>query len=454
MGGVRVVVVGAGVSGLAAAHRLAGLGAEVVVVDGARRAGGKLRTVELAGGPAEAGADAFLTADPQGGPSAAVMLAGDLGLDLVHPATNRAALVVGGRLAPMPPGTLMGVPSDLRALDGLAAAADRDHDGGRPLLRPDEDAAVGVLVRARLGDEVADRLVDPLLGGVYAGRADNLSLATTVPPLAAACRQEATLTGAVRAALAARPPGGGPVFSTVAGGLSRLVDALVTRLTSYGVEMRLGSPARSLGRNGTRWRIGLGRSTVDADAVVLAVPARPAARLLSDVDGAIATTVGALDYASVALVGLVLPALDLPELSGLLVPATEGFAVKAVTFVDRKWAHAARPGASVIRASIGRYGEVGPLTLDDASLAALAHDELGRLLGGEPLPAPLAVAVHRWGGALPQYAPGHLDRVAAVRAALPAGLALAGAAYDRVGIPACVESGWAAADRAVGELSA
>jgi oxygen-dependent protoporphyrinogen oxidase len=187
-----------------------------------------------------------------------------------------------------------------------------------------------------------------------------------------------------------------------------------------------------------------------ADAVVLAVPARPAGRLLSDVDSAAAAVVGALDYASVALVTLALPDIGLPELSGFLVPATEGFAVKAVTFVDRKWTHAKRTGHTVIRLSLGRYGEEAVLQRDDAALIALAHNELGRLLGGGALPAPVDARVQRWGGALPQYAPGHLDRVAAVRAALPPSIAVAGAAYDRVGIPACVRSGWDAADLLLG----
>ena len=175
-----------------------------------------------------------------------------------------------------------------------------------------------------------------------------------------------------------------------------------------------------------------------ADAVVLAVPGRPAARLLSTVDF--------LDYASVALVTLVLPEVDLPSLTGFLVPAVEGRAVKAATFFDRKWAHLGRAGRTVVRCSLGRYGDPGVLQRSDADLVSLAHADLGALLG-RPLPPPVEAVVNRWGGALPQYPPGHLDRVAALRASLPPTLALAGAAYDGVGIPACIRSGWAAADR-------
>jgi oxygen-dependent protoporphyrinogen oxidase len=154
-----------------------------------------------------------------------------------------------------------------------------------------------------------------------------------------------------------------------------------------------------------------------------------------------------LDYASVALVALALPpGTTLPQLSGFLVPAAEGTLVKAATFVNRKWAELHRAGGPVIvRVSLGRHGEEHRLQHDDDILAATAHAELGKLLG-TPLPTPLGSWVQRWGGGLPQYAPGHLDRVAVARAALPPGLALAGAAYDGVGIPACITSGETAAD--------
>jgi oxygen-dependent protoporphyrinogen oxidase len=182
---------------------------------------------------------------------------------------------------------------------------------------------------------------------------------------------------------------------------------------------------------------------------VLAVPARPAARLLAGVDPDAAAAAGALEYASVALVALALPpGTPVPDLSGFLVPPGAGTLVKAATFVTHKWPRLARDGGPVIvRMSIGRAGEEERLQRDDGDLAAQAHAELGELLG-VPLPPPAASWVQRWGGALPQYAPGHLDRVAAARAALAShrGIALAGAAYDGVGIPACVASGETAAE--------
>ncbi len=445
----RIVVVGGGISGLSAALRLRdGLGPQAVitVVDQADRLGGKLRTRPLLDGYAEAGAETFLTTDP-----AAVELAERVGLGdaLRHPGTTQAALAIDGELHPIPGGTLMGIPADPRSVAEVAPVAAADPDEGRPLLAPGADVSVGALVRARLGEPVLDRLVDPLLGGVYAGRGDDLSLSATVPALAAACRTEPTLTGAVRAALAARPAGGPrQIFATIDGGLSRLVDAVAR---ASGAEIRLGAPVGSLEPAGPGWRVG----GLDADAVVLAVPARPAARLLAPVSPQAAAEVGALDYASVALVTLAVRDAKLPELSGFLVPASQGYAVKALTIFTTKWAHLARPdGLAVLRASVGRYRDTGVLHRTDEDLAALVHAELGALLG-TPLPAPELVRVDRWGGALPQYAPGHLDRVTRARAELlgAQGIALAGAAYDGVGVPACIRSGQAAAERLLDSMA-
>jgi protoporphyrinogen/coproporphyrinogen III oxidase len=218
-----------------------------------------------------------------------------------------------------------------------------------------------------------------------------------------------------------------------------------------GARISLGLPVRELARTAHGWRLLLGPvpapQTDDVDAVVLAVPSKPASRLLAEVAPEAAERVGGLDYASVALVALALPpGTPLPELSGFLVPPSEGTLVKAATFVTRKWAHLGADGRPVIvRASLGRAGEQERLQLDDAMLIEQARRELGELIGGE-LPPPAASWVQRWGGGLPQYTPGHLDRVAAARAALPPGLALAGAALDGVGIPACIASGERAAE--------
>ncbi|MEH0936503.1 protoporphyrinogen oxidase [Micromonospora psammae] len=459
----RVAVVGGGITGLAAAVRLrdnAPAGTEITVYEQSGALGGKLRTGELAGRPVEFGAESFLMRDPAGGESAAVGLIRRLGLAdaIVHPTVGQAALAVAGELRPIPGGTLVGVPGDLEKVAAVATpAADADRDAGRPLLGADDDVSVGALVRSRVGDQVVDRLVDPMLGGVYAGRADDLSLATTMPALARAARVEHTLVGAVRAAQAAAPrPPGAPVFGTLAGGLSRLVEAAAQ---ASGATIRRDAAVRELKPTADGWQLTVGPTRdperVEVDAVVLAVPARPAARLLTDCAPAVAATIGGLDYASVALVTLALPEPALPRLSGFLVPATEGLLIKASTFFTTKWGHLARPdGLALVRASVGRYGEETSLQLADADLVAAVHRELSGVVGA-PLPAPVADHVQRWGGALPQYAPGHLDRLAAARAALRAThptLVLAGAGYDGVGIPVCVRSGETAAGEIIEAL--
>jgi oxygen-dependent protoporphyrinogen oxidase len=206
--------------------------------------------------------------------------------------------------------------------------------------------------------------------------------------------------------------------------------------------VRLGLPVRELTRTTAGWRLIVGPVpdpyVLTADAVILAVPAVSAARLWPEADTC-------LDYASVALVTLALPAeTSLPPLSGFLVPAGEGYAVKAATFFTTKWPHVSG-GPVLVRASLGRHGDTGVLARTDADLTALVRAELSALLGSS-LPQPLDAKVFRWGGGLPQYGVGHTSRVRAARAALPGSLALAGAAFDGVGIAACVRSGEAAAD--------
>ncbi|WP_415645293.1 protoporphyrinogen oxidase, partial [Stackebrandtia soli] len=433
----------------------------ITIVERAHVIGGKLATGELAGATVETGAETFLARRPE-----AMDLARRVGLgeSIVHPARLPAGLVIGDQVHEMPGRTVMGVPADPAAVaasgilspDG-AARLMSEPDGDAPLL-DGEDVAVGALVRHRLGDEVVDRLVDPLLGGVYSGRSDDLSMQVTVPGLAAAATRHKRLTDAAAASLPAPADGPpAPVFGTIDGGLSRLTAAVAAHSRA---DIRLGLPVRRLNRTPNGWRAVVGstrdESVIDADAVILAVPARPSARLLSDDAPAASAAIGVLDYASIALVTLAIEGLELPQRSGFLVPAGFGHRIKAATFFTRKWPHlaASTPGRTLVRMSIGRYGEESTLHYDDSDLVAAAVTDLGRVLGG-PMPTPTASAVRRWGGALPQYGPGHLERIAHARRTLTDHpIALAGAAFDGVGIPACVASGEAAADTLLGALAA
>lgn len=438
---MRVLVVGAGLSGLAAARDLAAAGCEVTVLEGSGRTGGKVRTTPFevpgVGAPAvEEGAESFLLRRPE-----AAGLCGELGLEVRHPATTSASLWVGGRARPLPPRTLLGVPTGPRGLLGTLGplgVARAAADLVLPARPVDDDVTVGAYVGARLGGRVVDRLVDPLLGGVYAGSAHGLSLRMTVPPLAAvAAGSRSLLLGARRAV---PPPSGGPVFGAVAGGMSRLVEAL-----AGGLDVRLRCAVRRLERTDGGWVLTVGSAAdpvrLAADAVVLAVPAAPAARLLLGV--APTAAVDGTPYASIALVTLAFPAQRAPAGSGILVPPGAHRVVKAVTCLTSKWPTSDAGGAVLVRASVGRAGEVADLHRDDTELVGVVTAEVAEMTGLRG--RPLAARVSRWGGALPQYRPGHLDRVAALRAALPPGIAVCGAAYDGVGIPAVVGSGRAAA---------
>jgi oxygen-dependent protoporphyrinogen oxidase len=352
----------------------------------------------------------------------------------------------------------MGVPTDLRALaaSGLLTPLELARiplDAWLPVTNVGDDVPVGRFVGARMGRAVVDRLVEPLLGGVYAGRADELSLAATLPQLAPHARRERSLLAAARASRAVSDEAGqdGAVFGAPRGGVGRLPGA-VARLS--GATVRTGATVRELARTPGGWRLVIGPTRspeeVLADAVVLAVPAAPAARLLRPHAPSAASELAQIRYSSMAVVALAFPVTAFPRPpagSGFLVPPVEGRAVKAVTFSSTKWGWYAdaAPGLVLVRASVGRIGEEAVLQRDDADLVDLVLGDLTDALGvADP---PLDARVTRWGGGLPQYTVGHLGRVERVRAAVDGlpGLAVAGAAYDGVGVPACVASGERAA---------
>ncbi|GAA2415804.1 protoporphyrinogen oxidase [Actinomadura vinacea] len=458
MSSSHVVVVGAGIAGLAAARLLARGGARVTVLEGSPRIGGKLRVSEIGGLPVDEGAEAMLARRPEG-----LDLVRDLGRsdELRHPGTTSSAILSHGALRRLPAGQVMGVPSDLRAL----AASQVLSPAGLARVPLDlvlretprgADVSVADFIGARMGREVVDRLVEPLLGGVYAGRAEELSFEATLPAVAAAARTHRSLISAVRGMREAAPAAAGPVFATLPDGLGRLPLLVSDDIAEAGGTIRTSVMVRELRRRSEGWRLTLGPArapeTLDADAVVVAVPAAPASRLLAEDVPAAARELARIDYASMAIVTLAYRASAFPRLprgSGYLVPSVEGREVKAVTFSSVKWPHLRdrEPGVIAVRCSIGRYGEEHTLQRGDDELKAVAMTELAATCGVSELPVDSRVT--RWGGGLPQYNVGHVDRVARIRAAVAKqpGLAVAGAAYDGLGIPACIASARAAATR-------
>jgi len=497
-----VVVVGGGIAGLAAAFFLRDEPVRVTVLEGSPRLGGKLSASEVAGVSMDAGAEALLARRPEG---IALITAAGLGGDLVPAGVTSSAIYTRGVFRALPRRQFMGVPADLDELaatevisaEGIARAR---GESPRPAEAADAaDVSVAEYVGARLGVEVVDRLVDPLLGGVYAGRSEDLSFQATLAPLAAVTRKYPTLTEAAASLLPPPPaahkrtslkdaPAGDnsnkpvPIFVTLTTGLGALPDAVAK---ASGADVRVGAMARELKRTETGWRLTIGSAAapeyLDADAVIIATPAGPAARLLKETAGEAAAQLEQIPYASMALITLAFRAEDLPpqQRSGYLVPAVDGGAVKAATFSTIKWPHLAQlsPGGAtprtprgmadeearisamrmspvhIIRCSIGRSGDVAVLQRDDSELAALAAADLAESIGITA--RSVAQRVTRWGGGLPQYNVGHLDRVARIRRAVGEhpGLAVAGAAYDGVGIPACIATARSAADQVIAHLA-
>ncbi len=435
---MRVAVVGGGVAGLTAAYELGKAGLDVVVLEGADRIGGKLRLAEIDGVTVDVGAEALLARRPE-----ATALLTELGLgDLTaNPATISAAIWTRGALRTMPP-SVMGVPSDLDAL--MASGIVEQPPVSRPTPLPTGDVSVGEFVRTRVGDEILERLVEPLLGGVYAGRADDLSLAAAGAPIRAL--GEDLLAGA---AAVSSTRDGGPVFAGIVGGVGRLPLALAD---AAGAEIRTGAVVRDLQRVGAGWQLTLAGGHESADAVVVATPGPAAGRLLAGAAPEAAFELAGIEYASTALVTVVVDDdLDLPG-SGFLVPPVDGTAIKGATFSSQKWAWLGESGRTVLRASVGRFGDTALLHHDDATVAATAIADLRTALGH--LPEPTAWHVQRWGGALPQYEVGHLDRIGIVDRAIAAvpGLELCGAAYRGVGVPAVIGSAQDAVRRLLAQL--
>lgn len=457
----HVVVIGGGISGLAAAWsvlRESDRPVQVTVLESNKRVGGDLKVIEVAGVSMDAGAEAMLQARPE-----AIALARQVGLSpaIEHPITTSASVLLDGRLRPLPSRTLMGVPTDLRSL----AAADvlslpallrlpLERYSHAEVLT--EDVAVGEFLRPRVGDEVVDRLVEPLLAGVYAGHADSLSLQASVPALFRALKREPSVLEAAQSAFdsgASRAGArSGPVFAGIRGGVGRLALSTAAALRERGAIVRTSATVRSLSRHGGHFVIEVGPASaaeiIQADAVIVALPPVAAAKLLRGVSKKAASEYEGAQSASVAVVALAYRTKDVPGLpagSGYLVPPIERRPVKAVTISTSKWGWLARAahtndpdGLVLVRASLGRLGEEAVLQRSDEELAVLVHRDIRGPLGARR--KPVDVVVQRWGGALPQYQVGHVDRVARIRDAVSEvpGLAVCGAFYEGLGIAACI----------------
>ncbi|MCE2531682.1 MAG: protoporphyrinogen oxidase [Acidimicrobiia bacterium] len=484
----RICVVGAGISGLAAAWevRTAAPDTDLVMLEVSSRPGGVIRTSQFAGRPVDEAADAFLARVDDG-----TRLCTELGLadDLVAPASGQAFVYLDGQLVPLPRAQFLGVPLDPENLDprllspvgraALAAdlarpvaASERPDTGDQPdpgiaqaeIGRPARaatgtDCTVGELIRTRLGDETLERLVGPLVGSIHAGDCDLLSVQAAAPALAEAAQRDASLIRALRDRPTAGRGNGAspePVFWGLRGGMETLIAALVERLAPA---LSLEEPALALEMRpdgAGRQAIGAVRTpqrSIDCDAVVLAVGARQSAQLVAPWAPQEAALLTETETASVAIVTLAYEPSAVPGVadgSGFLVPAGSEPAITACSWASTKWAHLGGPdaGSAVLRVSLGRHGDDAAVSEPDETLIAAARAGLAATMGISA--APSATRVSRWPDAFPQYAVGHLQRTAAVEDTLgPAGVLCAGSSYHGIGIPACIASGRRAARMAL-----
>jgi oxygen-dependent protoporphyrinogen oxidase len=448
------VVVGGGITGLVAARELHRAGLEVVLLEAGPDAGGVIATKTIENVAVEAGPDSFLVRDPW-----ALDLCRSIGLgnDLVRPAVFGGMVWSRGRLHPLPRGLVFGVPTLpvkmlrtglLSRRGAFRALGDLFHS--KPLTG--KDVSIGSLVRDHLGDEVLERLVDPLLAGTRAGDADEMSLAAAAPDLDTIARRHRSLILGARAWEPERPET--PVFMAPLGGMTRVVQALKTELRD--ADVRFGTAVEHVARDATGFRLETGAGDVRADAVVLAAPAYVTARQIASLDAGASEALGSIPYASVAVLALLYPspAGDPPwDGSGMLVPRRESRTVAACTWYSTKWPASAPDGGFLLRAVVGRRGHDPNLDLDDDDLVTAVHEDLAAMLGlKEP---PRSHLVTRWERALPQYTVGHLDRVTGAELALAqrGPVFLAGAGYRGTGIPDCVRGAGEAAAAAANALA-
>lgn len=467
----RIAVIGAGISGLAAAFRVRELlpDGEVIVFDSGEEPGGVLGTVREDGFQVERSADNFITTLPWG-----LQLCRQLGLeqDLVttHPEHRRAFVVWRNRLHPLPDGFLMMAPTRFwpLALTPLLSPWGKLRAALEYVLPPrtdDEDESLAHFARRRLGREVYERLVEPLVTAVYGADTERLSLLATLSRFRDMERRYGSLIRAMRVQRAAvkgsgqrggrtSPESGArySMFVTLRRGLQQLVEELGSRIPAG--SLRLGQAVSAVFRTGQRWQLRLSSGEmVECDGVIVAVPAYAAAELLRPVDAALSEELAGITYTGSVILALAYRRDDVAHPlggSGCVIPAVEGSPLLAISFSSQKYPHLAPEGHVLLRVFAGGARRPDLVHAGESDVRRLLRREVARLLGinGEPV----REWFFRWPAAMPQYEVGHLERLRRIEERLDQlpGLALAGNAYRGVGIPHCIRSGFGAASRVLG----
>ena len=459
----RVVIIGGGIAGLAAAYRLTQTAPDLAItlIESDPRLGGKILTERTDGFIIEGGPDTFLSLKPRG-----LGLCRELGLENRLHGTNekirRTYVMRGNKLHELPEGLTGLIPSRFGPMTktGLISPLGKLRMGLDYLIPPrslNGDESLAAFVKRRLGRELYDRLIEPLMGGIYAGDGEQLSLAATFPQLRQTELEHGGLIKGMLAAKKKAPPSKPgskkwSAFLTPTTGLAEIVEALEARLNGANAEIRCGTRVVGIeaASPGYQARLESGES-LPADAIIFATPAFITADLISNLDSQLSNTLGAIPYVATATVSVAYPLADIPrplDGYGYIIPRAEERPILACTWTSTKFPHRAPEGFGLIRAFVGRAGQEGALDVDDDDLLKLVRDELRRALGITT--PPVLHRIFRWPKAMPQYTLGHLDRLTVIdqRLAAHPGLFVAGNAYRGIGIPDCIASGEAAADKA------
>jgi protoporphyrinogen/coproporphyrinogen III oxidase len=474
-----VAIIGGGISGLATAFALqeqaaaAGLSLRCTVLEAGTAWGGKIVTHRVGDLVTEAGPDSFLSQKPAG-----LELCGKLGLTERLINTNemakKAFVYSRGRLRELPEGLVAITPSQMgpffrSGLLSWAGLTRMSLDVLLPAKRPrdGQDESLASFFRRRFGREAFERLMEPLMAGIYAGDAEQMSVAATFPRFHELEQEYGSVIRGMMAARRARSLEGLPgekrtMFVSLKNGLMDLVTALVDRLTQQGVVLRAGSTVEALrvrSHQLNRWMYDVivkDGPSLSAESLVLATPAYVSADLLRPLTPIAGGLLDLIPYASTATLGMAFPTSSVAgtvEGFGFVVPRVEGRDLLAATWTSLKWPHRAPPEQVLIRCYVGGVGREGILELEDHALIARVRSELASLCGLNA--EPHLVEVNRWIKAMPQYTIGHLDRLKQVEGVLSryGGVVLAGAAYRGVGIPDCIREGTLAAQRVLRHLS-
>jgi oxygen-dependent protoporphyrinogen oxidase len=445
----RVVVVGGGISGLAAAYDLTRAGVDCTVFERNTRPGGVIETRCWQDCRLDCGPDSFISAKPE-----ALALIRELGIEDQVIGSNddqrTTYILKNGRLIALPEGIMMMVPTKVMPMvrTRLLSWGTKLRMARELLRRPREypDRSVAEFVVDHFGEETLDYLAEPLLSGVYGGDPRQLSAASVLPRFVEMERRQGSLSRAAMRSTQTGPRG--PLFKTLKNGLGDLVGALAKGLT-----IRHGEVEAIDRVAGGRYRIRANGGEIEADHVILAVPAWEASRLLGEIEGELAALLGQIPYSSSAIVSLIYDQDGYDGMRagfGFLVPKRERQRLAACTFVNTKFAFRAPANRMVLRCFFGGIDDAGVLAESDESLVEIARQELRRILNLQA--APVYHTIARWPRSMAQYTVGHGARVREIQArsaAIP-GLHLAGNAYEGIGIPDCIRTGRAAARRIVG----